>query len=75
MNNLVFYGRPLVVFNPADAEHRKLYHEFVKTGSWGHCPYRFIVPDERGIVSAVLQRTMVEYYLKQEFDTKSRKKA
>lgn len=33
--------RPIVVFNPADVSHRKMYQQFLNTSSWAGCPVRF----------------------------------
>ena len=41
---------------------------------WGHCPYRFIVPDDQGDVVTMIQRKLIAYYVSKEFDTKSSKK-
>ena len=74
MSKLAFYGRPFVIFNPADRDHRAEYYKFVKTGMWGHCPYRFIVPDDQGDVVTMIQRKLIAYYVSREFDTKTSKK-
>lgn len=68
MSRLEYYNRPLVAFDPTRRDHRQYYAEFVKTGTWGRCPVRFIVPDETGgNLINLIQRTMLEYYVKKEF--------
>jgi len=67
MSRLELFGRPFVAFNPADAEHRKHYHTFVVRGSWGTCPVRFLCPDDHGDLLTMMQRSLVSYYVKQEF--------
>jgi hypothetical protein len=67
MSKLVFYGRPLIVFDPAIKEHREFYFDFVQTGTWGRCPYRFIVPDDQGNLITMIQRKLIAYYVNKEF--------
>ena len=68
MSRLEFLSRPLVAFDPEIKEHRRLYWEFETKSTWGHSPYRFICPEESGdMLPAILQRQMVEFYMKKEF--------
>jgi hypothetical protein len=67
MSVLELSGRPYVVFDPANADHRRFYHDFVKTGMWGRCPYRFVVPDDHGNLITMIQRSLVTFYVNQEF--------
>lgn len=67
MSLLEYRNRPFVAFDPTDRDHRRWYHEFVKHGTWGRCPYRFIVPDDRGNLITLIQRKLVEYYVQREF--------
>jgi hypothetical protein len=39
----------------------------VRHGTWGRCPYRFIVPDDHGNLLTIIQRRLVEYYVQREF--------
>lgn len=69
MSRLEYFSRPLVAFDPKNKEHRRFYFEFVKSHSWGHCPVRFIVPDESGWdLISMIQRQLLEYYVHKEFD-------
>jgi len=43
------------------------YYEFVKKSTWGHCPVRFVVPDDQGDLITMIQRTLVKYYVEKEF--------
>jgi hypothetical protein len=70
MSQLELHGRPWTVFDPSDQQHRVWYHEFVQHGTWGRCPYRFIVPDDHGNLITMIQRKLVEYYVRQEFRPK-----
>lgn len=70
MSRLEFYSRPLIEFDANKPEHRALYYDFLQRGTWGHCPYRFIVPDvlDSNLVS-MIQQKMLSYYVQREFET------
>ena len=74
MSQLELHGRPWTVFDPADQQHRAWYHDFVKSGAWGRCPVRFVVPDDHGNLVTMIQRKLVEYYVRQEFQSKRSRK-
>ena len=67
MSKLNLFGRPWTVFDPDNKEHRRWYHQFVQTQSWGHCPVRFVVPEDHGDLVMMIQRTLVAYYVNKEF--------
>jgi hypothetical protein len=67
MSQLALHNRPWVVFDPGNNEHRRWYANFVDTGTWGRCPVRFVIPDDHGNLVTMIQRKLVEYYVKQEF--------
>jgi len=67
MSQLQLYGRPWIVFDPKNRQHRQYYHEFVKSGTWGRCPYRFVVADDQGDVITMIQRALIKYYVEREF--------
>lgn len=69
MSRLEYYQRPLVAFDAEDADHRAYFHEYLIRKTWGRCPVRFICPDEHGPegLVGIVQRQLVDYYLKQEF--------
>ena len=67
MSVLELSGRPFTVFDPENDEHREYYYEFVKEGTWGRCPYRFVVPEDHGNLVTMIQRSLVKYYVEQEF--------
>ena len=64
--------RPVIAFDPKNAEHRKHVAEFLKTGTWANCPIAFYAPDNIS-VKAYAMETLVEFYLKQEFASRPRK--
>lgn len=72
MSQLALHGRPWVVFDATNSEHRNWYADFVRSGTWGRCPVRFVIPDDHGNLITMIQRKLVEYYVEQEF--KPRKK-
>ena len=67
MSVLELSGRPFVVFDPANTDHRRFYYGFVKKGTWGGCPYRFVVPEDHGNLVTMIQRSLVKYYVEKEF--------
>jgi hypothetical protein len=67
MSRLSLFGRPYVVFDPTDKDHRLHYHNFVVTGSWGACPVRFVVDDDHGDLITMIQRSLIQYYSNKEF--------
>ena len=68
MSRLEYYSRPLVAFDPANKEHRRFYHQFLKENTWGTCPVRFICPAETGMdLVKMIQKQLVEFYVTQEF--------
>jgi hypothetical protein len=74
MSKLEYYSRPLVAFDPKNKDHRKWYHEFVETRSWGYCPVRFICPDDTGLdLTIMIRNQLVEYYVNKEFSQKAGK--
>jgi hypothetical protein len=72
MSQLALHNRPWVVFDPGKDEHRRWYANFVETGTWGRCPVRFVIPDDHGNLITMIQRKLVEYYVKQEFKKRKR---
>lgn len=67
MSMLAFHGRPWVAFDEKNRQHRAWYYEFVKSGTWGRCPVRFIVPDEHGNLVTLIQQRLNRYYTDKEF--------
>ena len=67
MSILEFNSRPWAVFDPCNKEHRRFYAEFTQHGSWGRCPYRFVVPEDHNNLITMIQRKLVEYYVQKEF--------
>lgn len=70
---LTKHARPIVIFDPSNQEHREHYLNFLKVGTWGHCPYRFAAEGEEADNNLVyaMQRQLIEYYLSTEFDVET----
>ena len=67
MSRLNLWGRPWQVFDPANKEHRRWFNQFQTTHTWGHCPVRFVVPEDHGDLVTMIQRQLVHYYVSKEF--------
>jgi len=69
MSRLALYGRPYVVFDATNREHRQWFNDFTKSGTWGTCPVRFVVDDDHGDLITMIQRNLIQYYVNREFGT------
>jgi hypothetical protein len=68
MSRLEYFNRPLVAFDPNNKDHRRYYAEFVELGSWGHCPVRFICPDDNGgDLISMIKNNLIQHYVDREF--------
>jgi len=67
MSRLQLHGRPWVVFNAQNKEHRRWFAEFNQTGAWGRCPVRFVVNEDHGDLITQIQRELIQYYVDKEF--------
>lgn len=57
-----------MAFDPNNKDHRRYYAEFVELGSWGHCPVRFICPDNNGgDLISMIKNNLIQYYIDREF--------
>jgi hypothetical protein len=70
MSRLELFGRPYVIFDPANKDHRRYYNQFVQSSSWGECPVRFVVPEDHGDLVTMIQRSLIAYYVNKEFKAK-----
>jgi hypothetical protein len=73
MGILELSGRPYTVFDPDNKQHRSFYHDFVQHGTWGRCPYRFVVPENHGDLVTMIQQCLVEHYVNKEFQSVAKK--
>lgn len=67
MSRLQLHGRPWVVFNPYNKEHRKWFADFNQNGAWGRCPVRFVVNEDHGDLITQIQRELIQFYVDKEF--------
>jgi hypothetical protein len=67
MSTLLFHGRPWVVFDPENKDHRRWFANFQKDATWGNCPVRFVVPDDHGDLITMIQRKLIQHYVSKEF--------
>ena len=73
MSILNYHHRPWVAFNAEDREHRQWFSEFQQSGTWGHCPVRFIIADEQGDLVTMIQRRLIKFYVRKEFKSKGKR--
>ena len=66
MYSLSKISRPTVVFDPANADHRRWLGEFTKNRSWGNCPVKFSTAGA-GNTLAQMQLRLLQYYTEREF--------
>lgn len=67
MSRLALYGRPWVVFNAKNREHRQWFADFNKTSQWSRCPVRFVVNEDHGDLITQIQRELIQFYVDKEF--------
>ena len=67
MSRLALYGRPYVIFDATNREHRQWFANFNKSGAWGTCPVRFVVDDDHGDLITMIQRSLIQFYVDKEF--------
>ena len=70
MSKLQLFGRPWVVFNPKNKDHRRWFAEFNKNRSWKGCPVRFVIDNDHGDLITMIQRSLIQYYVDKEFAEK-----
>ena len=70
MSRLQLYGRPFVVFDPQNKDHRRWFAEFNTNRSWKDCPVRFVLVDkDHGDLITQIQRSLIQFYVDKEFGT------
>lgn len=74
MSRLAAAGRPWVVFDVHNKEHRRWYAEFERSGTWGRCPVRFQIDEAHGDLLTMIRNQLVDYYVKREFHLRKIKK-
>jgi len=74
MSRLALFGRPWVVFDAENKEHRRWFAEFNRGLTWSNCPVRFVVDDDHGDLVTMIQRNLIQYYVDKEFGTEKNPK-
>lgn len=69
MSRLQLHGRPWVVFDPHDKDHRRWFADFNKNLSWKNCPVRFVINEDHGDLITQIQRSLIQFYVDKEFGT------
>jgi len=70
MSRLALYGRPFVVFDAGNKDHRRWYAEFNANRTWKDCPVRFVLVDkDHGDLITQIQRQLIQFYVDREFGT------
>lgn len=67
MSRLQLHGRPWVVFDATNKDHRRWFAGFNRSLSWKDCPVRFVVNDDHGDLITMIQRELIQYYVDKEF--------
>jgi hypothetical protein len=67
MSRLQLHGRPWIVFDAKNREHRQWFADFNKTAQWGRCPVRFVVNEDHGDLITQIQRELIQFYVDKEF--------
>lgn len=67
MSKLSYIGRPWVVFDASNKDHRRWFEEFQRLKTWGRCPVRFVVNEDGVDLLHDIQRQLVSYYVEREF--------
>lgn len=67
VSKLNLLSRPWAEFDTANKKHREYYAQFMKLGTWGRCPVRFVDQNDLGNLAAAMQQSMVQYYTDKEF--------
>lgn len=67
MSKLQLFGRPFVVFDSCNKDHRRWFAEFNKKRTWGGCPVRFVVDNDQGDLLTMIQRQLIQFYVDKEF--------
>ena len=67
MNKLLMNGRPYVVFDAHNKEHRRAYFIFIRQSTWSRSPYQFILEPGFEDIPTQCRHRLCEYYVSKEF--------
>lgn len=68
----ILRNRPYAIFDASNKEHRQAYNVFLRTNTWSHCPYQFVLEEPYTDLVANITYKLVDYYTKQEFKSKTK---
>jgi hypothetical protein len=74
MSLLYLRSRPIIAFDPTNADHRKWFAEFIKYKGWGRCPVRFMAESLEIDLVTFIEHKMLAYYVQQEFENANKRK-
>lgn len=66
-NYLMTRIRPLVVFDPSDKKHRKLFAQYIRSGRWDHSPVQLVANEPTQIDLGTMARQLIHFYTDKEF--------
>jgi hypothetical protein len=69
MSRIQLHGRPWVVFDANNKDHRRWFAEFNEHLSWSSCPVRFVVNEDHGDLVTQINRSLIQFYVDKEFGT------
>lgn len=69
MSILTVFGRPWVTFDAGNKQHRAWFADFQKFGTWGRCPVRFIVSEDYRDLLSMINHSLIDFYVSNEFKT------
>lgn len=72
MSKLQLYGRPWVIFDANNKDHRRWFADFNKNLTWKNCPVRFVVNEDHGDLVTQIQRALIQFYVDKEFGTEEK---
>lgn len=67
MSVLSGFMRPVEKFDANLKKHREYYAEYLKTDSWGSCPFQLQAPNSIVSLSTYAREQLIEFYIKKEF--------
>ena len=59
-------NRPVVEFDPSNAQHRVLFRTFIKTRKWAHSPLRFALRADYLDLHHYLNTVLLDWYMNQD---------
>lgn len=74
MSLLYLRSRPIIAFDPTNADHRRWFAEFIKYKGWGRCPVRFMAESLEIDLVSFIEHKMLAYYVQQEFKNANKRK-